>query len=131
MLIMEEAFFFGCSHCASDRDSITTTFWLQLCTLQTFLMLSCSSFDAACKRLKSRDAIEIRKEEEEKEEERCHRCTGRKSRKRRFCAKPAIRNVDRGTFTPLVFTTAGGAGPAANVFLKRLADKVAENKNAT
>ena len=26
MLITEEAFFFGCSHCASDRDSMTTTF---------------------------------------------------------------------------------------------------------
>ena len=56
---------------------------------------------------------------------RCHMCTGPKSMRNVACA----RNVDRGTFmiTPLVFTTASGAGPAANV---SLADEVAENKNA-
>ena len=31
-----------------------------------------------------------------------------------------ILNVERGTFTPLVFSATGGAGPAATAFLKRL-----------
>ena len=41
-----------------------------------------------------------------------------------------IRQVDGGSFTPLVFTTAGGAGPAASVFLKHLGSKIAEKKEA-
>ena len=41
-----------------------------------------------------------------------------------------IRQVDGGSFTPLVFTTAGGAGPAASVFLKHLGSKIAEKKDA-
>ena len=42
-----------------------------------------------------------------------------------------VRNVERGTFTPLVFSATGGAGPAATTFLKRLADKVAEKRNSS
>ena len=41
-----------------------------------------------------------------------------------------IRQVDGGSFTPLVFTTAGGAGPAASVFLKHPGSKIAEEKDA-
>ena len=41
-----------------------------------------------------------------------------------------IRQVDGGSFTPLVFTAAGGAGPAASVFLKHLGSKIAEKKDA-
>ena len=41
-----------------------------------------------------------------------------------------IRQVDGGSFTPLVFTTAGGAGPAASVFLKHLGSKIAKKKDA-
>ena len=41
-----------------------------------------------------------------------------------------IRQVDGGSFTPLVFTTAGGAGPAGSVFLKHLGSKIAEKKDA-
>ena len=40
-----------------------------------------------------------------------------------------IRQVDGGSFTPLVFTTAGGAGPAASIFLKHLGSKIAEKKD--
>ena len=36
-----------------------------------------------------------------------------------------IRNVDHGTFTPLVFTTSCGTGPAASIFFKRLASMLA------
>lgn len=42
-----------------------------------------------------------------------------------------IREIDRGTFTPLVFATSGGAAPAATTFLKRLASKLAEKKTAS
>ena len=42
-----------------------------------------------------------------------------------------VRNVERGTFTPLVFSATGGADPAATTFLKRLADKVAEKRNSS
>ena len=43
-----------------------------------------------------------------------------------------ILNVERGTFTPLVFSAMGGAGPAAaTAFLKRLADKYAPRKSSS
>ena len=42
-----------------------------------------------------------------------------------------ILNVDGGTFTPLVFSAMGGAGPAASTFLKCLADKIATKKSTT
>ena len=35
-----------------------------------------------------------------------------------------IREVEMGSFTPLVFSTCGGMGRAANVFFKRLASLV-------
>ena len=37
-----------------------------------------------------------------------------------------IREVKHGTFSPLVFTTAGGIGPTATVVYKRLASCIAE-----
>ncbi|KAG0711155.1 hypothetical protein GWK47_021211 [Chionoecetes opilio] len=40
-----------------------------------------------------------------------------------------IRNVDHGSFTPLVFTTSGGMGPKAKCFYSRLADVIAEKKH--
>lgn len=39
-----------------------------------------------------------------------------------------IREVDRSSFTPLVFSSSGGAAPAATVFLKRLASLLAEKR---
>ena len=39
-----------------------------------------------------------------------------------------IQNIDRGTFTPLVFTTAGGMGPRARLFYGRLAETLADKK---
>ena len=40
-----------------------------------------------------------------------------------------IRNVDHGSFTPLVFTTSGGMGPKAKCFYSRLANVMAEKKH--
>ncbi|KAG0711346.1 hypothetical protein GWK47_020786 [Chionoecetes opilio] len=40
-----------------------------------------------------------------------------------------IRNVDHGSFTPLVFTTSGGMGPKAKCFYSRLAGVMAEKKH--
>ena len=37
-----------------------------------------------------------------------------------------IRTVEHGTFTPLIFTTAGGMGPAATTFYKRLASNLSD-----
>lgn len=40
-----------------------------------------------------------------------------------------IREVDQGSFTPLVFTTSGGMGPKAKCFYARLAELIAEKKH--
>ena len=40
--------------------------------------------------------------------------------------KERVREVEHGTFSPLVFTTAGGLGPTATVVYKRLASRIAE-----
>ena len=40
-----------------------------------------------------------------------------------------ITQVDQGSFTPLVFTTAGGMGPRAKLFYARLAETLAEKKH--
>ena len=37
-----------------------------------------------------------------------------------------VKEIERGSFTPLVFSATGGAGPAATVFLKRLGELVSE-----
>ena len=39
-----------------------------------------------------------------------------------------IREVEHGSFSPLVFTSAGGMGPTANVVYKRLASCLAEKQ---
>ena len=39
-----------------------------------------------------------------------------------------VHEVEHGAFTPLVFTTGGGAAPAATVFLKRLAGMLANKR---
>ena len=37
--------------------------------------------------------------------------------------------VDKGTFTPLVYTTFGGCGPQATSYHKRLAELIARKRN--
>ena len=37
-----------------------------------------------------------------------------------------VREIEKGTFTPLVFTTAGGCGKECNLALKRLGNLIAE-----
>ena len=39
-----------------------------------------------------------------------------------------VREVELGCFTPLVFSTSGGLGPAAKTVYKRLASLIAEKK---
>ena len=36
---------------------------------------------------------------------------------------------EKGSFTPLIFTTSGGSGPLCHKFLKTLASAIAESKN--
>ena len=50
-------------------------------------------------------------------------------REKRCQYEMLIREVDRGTFTPLVFSTAGGAAPAAGAFLKRLSSLLATKRD--
>ena len=42
-----------------------------------------------------------------------------------------VRDIEHGCFTPLVFTTSGGAAPEATVFMKRLASMLAEKRGET
>ena len=42
-----------------------------------------------------------------------------------------VREVDRGTFTPLVFSSSGSAGTAASAFLKRLASLLSQKMGAS
>ena len=62
------------------------------------------------------------------EQYRCQTSRSQEQEKRRQY-EMRIREVDRGTFTPLVFSTAGGADPAAGAFLKRLASLLAAKKD--
>ena len=50
----------------------------------------------------------------------------RHERQKRAKYEQRIRDVERSTFCPLIWSTSGGAGPAATCFLKRLADKLSE-----
>ena len=50
----------------------------------------------------------------------------RHERQKRAIYEQRIRDVERSTFCPLIWSTSGAAGPAATCFLKRLADKLSE-----
>ena len=45
-------------------------------------------------------------------------------KKRQYCAR--VNQIDRGTFTPLVFSTSCVCGPEANIFFKSLAAQLCE-----
>jgi hypothetical protein len=53
-------------------------------------------------------------------------CHKRKEQEKRRRYEERIRQVEHGSFTPLTFTTAGGIGPAATIFFKRLASTLAD-----
>ena len=42
-----------------------------------------------------------------------------------------VREIEHGSFTPLVFSASGGMGPAARVFYKKLASMIATKHNKT
>ena len=50
----------------------------------------------------------------------------RHERQKRAKYKQRIHDVEISTFCSLIWSTSGGAGPAATCFLKRLADKLSE-----
>ena len=52
-------------------------------------------------------------------------------RRKRLEYEERIVNVERGSFTPLVFTITGAAGPMAERFLQRLAGKLTEKDSST
>ena len=51
----------------------------------------------------------------------------RHERQKRTKYEQRIRDVERSSFCPLIFSTSGGAGPAASSFLKRLAEKLSDS----
>ena len=50
-------------------------------------------------------------------------------RQKRGKYEARIREVEHSSFTPLIWSTSGGAGPACSVFMKRLASMLAEKRN--
>ena len=57
----------------------------------------------------------------------CNRLLGTTAMKREYGDR--IREVENGSFTPLVFATTGGMGREATLFYKRLADQISEKRN--
>ena len=53
----------------------------------------------------------------------------RHERQKRNIYKSRVREVEHASFTPLVWSTSGGAGPTASVFLKRLASRLSEKRD--
>ncbi len=49
-------------------------------------------------------------------------------RSKKYEYNACVLNVEKATFTPLVFTTTGGMGQEATKFVKSLADKIAAKK---
>ena len=50
--------------------------------------------------------------------------TSRREKKRKYYAR--VINIEKATFTPLVFSTSGGMGPEAMVFYKKVAENIAK-----
>ena len=55
-------------------------------------------------------------------------CYRSRELEKRRCYEERVREVERETFAPLVFTTSGGVAPAAAVVYKKLASLIAEKK---
>ena len=56
-------------------------------------------------------------------------CYQRHEREKRRVYEQRVREVEYGTFGPLVFSATGGMGPTAVVVFKRLAGRIAEKSN--
>ena len=51
--------------------------------------------------------------------------------KKRRMYDQRIREIERGTFTPLVLSATGGMGPAASIFFKKLASMISAKRGHT
>ena len=47
---------------------------------------------------------------------------------KKICYEERIREIEHGSFTPLVLSAAGGIGPAATIVYKRLASLISEKQ---
>ena len=56
------------------------------------------------------------------------KCYIRHEREKRRSYEERLREIELSTFTPIVFSMSGGAGPAAIVMMSRLASLIAEKK---
>lgn len=57
------------------------------------------------------------------------RCYRQHEQAKRRAYEERVREVEGGSFTPLVFSSTGGVAPAATIFLKRLASMLAERRD--
>ena len=55
-------------------------------------------------------------------------CYRRHEGEKRRVYEERVREIGHGTFTPLVFSSSGGMGPAARTFHERLAPKIADRR---
>ena len=56
-------------------------------------------------------------------------CYRKHEKEKRRKYEERIREVEHGTFTPLVFSATGGMGTTAEIFYKRLASLISEKNN--
>ncbi len=56
------------------------------------------------------------------------KCYERQEREKKAVYNQRVIQVEKGTFTPLVFSTSGGMGPEATRFHKRVADLIAKKR---
>ncbi len=57
-----------------------------------------------------------------------NQCYRKNEVEKKRCYEERIREIEHGSFTPLVFSAAGGIGPAANIVYKRLASLLSEKQ---
>ncbi len=61
----------------------------------------------------------------------CYRNSTQNELEKKRCYEERIREIEHGSFTPLVLSAAGGIGPAATIVYKRLASLISEKQGSS
>ena len=61
----------------------------------------------------------------------CYRNSTQNKLEKKRCYEERIREIEHGSFTPLVLSAAGGIGPAATIVYKRLASLISEKQGSS
>ena len=56
-------------------------------------------------------------------------CYRRNEQEKKHAYEERVREIENGSFSPLVFSTSGGMGPIATVVYKRIASQIAEKRD--